>query len=798
MLTAYNNQYKGYDYESETGNLRSIINKLLDSWPAFLIFLILSVLGAFLVNWLSQPLFEAKTSVLISEPKDMNNAVSELLYGQEFFGTSMNLENEAYVIKSFENVENTLKFLDLAVTYYIEDGVKRQELYKSKPIKVSVDHNSIIYYQGLIECHIVNREQFSLSLKSKGIKDKIKSLLRPNELEELLENQVFTFGEQLDFNGFRFTVDLTSAVIPESTVIFKIQDYTSLTNEYLGNLNISPLSIESSILEITTISSHRQKGVDFTNTLVERYISDELNRKNNTAEKTISFIDTQILLMSDSLSSVENKLEVFKKSNTDLTISSDGSNYLQQSQEFESARSQLTLNNRYLTELEGYINQNNLDEIIIPSSIGITDVALNKSIQDLVDLQLQIQAIGSTKNPVVRSYQQRIEILKNSILENIRSLKTSNRLALNNIDSQIGGMRNTLRNLPTAEREFIKIQRNYNLSEELYLFLMQKRAEAGIAKASNTIDIRVINVARTPYKPISPKPLFNYALAIVLGIAIPFGFLIVTDLLNNKIRSKDELFNISEIPYLGMIAKNRSKHGLITNGQVRTEVSETFRTIRSNLRYMLGSTESSGKSFLLTSSVSAEGKSFCANNLAVVFSNFGKKVLLIDADMRKDKDYTGFGVEEGVGLSDYLAGLSLKEGIIKTTDIPNLYIITSGGIPPNPSELLISGKFDQLLEMVKSKFDYIVIDTPPIGILSDGLELMDKCDVNIFVARENYTLKRHLLDLNNIYAQRKLNNLALLYNAVNYSKSEYGGYGKYYNQYFKNKPLGKSQKASIT
>jgi uncharacterized protein involved in exopolysaccharide biosynthesis len=265
-------------------------------------------------------------------------------------------------------------------------------------------------------------------------------------------------------------------------------------------------------------------------------------------------------------------------SNTDLTISSDGSDYLQQSQQFESTRSELTLNNRYLTELESYINQNNLDEIVVPSSIGIDDPALNKSIQDLVNLQMQIQTVGpNSKNPMVRTYQQRVEVLKNSILENIRGLKNSSRLAMNNIDSQIGGMRTTLRNLPTAEREYIKIQRNYNLSEDLYLFLMQKRAEAGIAKASNSIDIRVINSARTAYKPIRPKPLFNYAIAVILGVILPVGFLIISDLLNNKIRSKDELFSISQIPYLGMIARNKSKYNLISNGEVRTEVAETFR-----------------------------------------------------------------------------------------------------------------------------------------------------------------------------------------------------------------------------
>ena len=793
------NRVASYYYNNEdTVNLRSIIDKLIYWWPGFLVCLIVSLLAAFLINWLSAPLYKATTSVLVTEPKDVNNAVSELLYGQEFFGTmSMNLENEAYVLQSFENVENTLRDLELNVTYYNEEKLTKEELYRTNPIRVTVDESSMLFYQGLIRITFVGNNKFQLEVVSDGILEKAKNLVQGNELTDLFANRTFTFGEDLDFNGIRFKVDLVDIQVPDHPMLFKIQDWGALTAEYIANLSIAPISLEASIMEIATVCSHNEKASDFTNKLVEKYINDELNRKNNTAEKTITFIDTQILLMSDSLSSVETKMESFKRSNTDLTISSDGSDYLQQSQQFESARSELVLNNRYLTELEGYINQNNLDEIVVPSSIGIEDPALNKSIQDLVNLQLQVQTIGpSSKNPMIRSYQQRIEVLKKSVLENIRSLKTSNQLALRNIDSQIGGMRSTLQNLPTAEREYIKIQRNYNLSEDLYLFLMQKRAEAGIAKASNSVDIRVINPARIPYKPIRPKPIFNYALAIIIGLVFPVGVLIVSDLLNNKVRSKDELFGISQIPFLGIIAKNKSKHNLITNGQVRTEVTETFRTIRSNLRYMLGSTEEEGKSFLLTSSVSAEGKSFCANNLAVVFSNFGKKVLLIDADMRKDKNYTEFGVEDGIGLSDFLAGLSNETGIIKATDVPNLYMVTSGGIPPNPSELLINGKFEQLLESVKTRFDYIIIDTPPIGILSDGLELMDKCDVNIFIARENYTLKKHIADLNNIYAQRNVNNLALLFNAVNYSKAEYGGYGKYYNNYYKTS-LTKKQKVTL-
>ena len=787
QITKYNQQLQAQ--EDQRFNIRPIIGKLLDSWVVIFISLIVCLVGAFLINRYTQPLYISRSSVLVTEPKDVNNAVSELLYGQELFGTSsVNLENEAYLIKSFALTRETLEDLEFNVTYFLPGQITTTELYYLSPIKVEIIAAPTgIPIEGQLTCERVNQNSFKLTLEEESLLDRIMGVVETENFESLLQNKTFSFGDEINLNGFIFKITRTDRVWPEESnnILFKLHDYDMLTEAYLKDLKVFPLSMESSILEISIISGHFDKGRHFIDRLVENYIENELSRKNHTAEMTIDFINNQILLMSDSLSSVENRLESFKQSNTDLTISSEGNNYLQVSQEFEATKSQLRLSNRYLDELATYINQDNLDQIVVPSSIGIADPALNKSIQDLVALQLQVKSITSSKNPVLRSYQQRIEALKQSILENIRSLKISNNMAINDIDQQIGGMKSTLRNLPSAEREFINIQRNYNLSENLYLFLMEKKAEAGIAKASNTIDIRVINGARTKIKPITPKPLFNLALAAVLGLALPIGIILLSDLLNDKIKSKDELLRLTNIPFLGVIARNKQKKTELVNSlNARTEVSETFRTIRSNLRYMVGNSVG-GKTFLFTSSVSAEGKSFCANNLAAVFSNFGKRVLLIDADLRKEKNYEEqFAVSDEIGLSDYLAGLVTKESIIRSTELPNLSIITSGGIPPNPSELLIGGVFDDLLKELKAQFDYILIDTPPIGIISDALEIVNDCDVCIYVIRENYTLRRHVQDLNHLLTHRKLQNLAILLNAVNYDKAEYGGYGKYYNKYY--------------
>ena len=791
-------EYNEHRYleQEETFDVRSHINKLLDHWVMVLVCLVIALVMAFMANRLTTPVYNVTISTLVVQPHDTKNAVSEVLYGTDLFGVSVNLTNETYLFKALDLIERTLRTLNLNVSYYAAEGLEEIELYDSSPVTFSFREDAstnpmAIPYNKAILLTIVNDSQYKLEFEKGNLWERIKSfLLQESGTEDIFQDRTFNFDEWHDLNGFEFQVELDRAKNAphlENKVVLKLFHYDNLKVQYQSLVDIQPLAPDASILEVSMKVNNRQKGVDYLNTLVDTYIDDELGRKNSTASKTINFINNQIMLMSDSLNQVENRLEEFKKSNATLTLSNEGNNYLQLGQSYDQGKSQLRLQNQYLNDLERYINHDNLEEIYIPSSIGLNDPNLNRSVRELVDLQLKIKSVSNLNNPIVASYQQRIALLKGSVLENIKSLRSANNYAIREFDRRMGTLNTTLRDLPTAEKEFVNIQRNYNLSEDLYLFLMQKKTEAGIALASNEIDYRVVNEARAEYRPVRPKPMFNYALALIAGFLLPLGFIFTKELLNNKVTSKEDLLKLTPIPYLGMIARNRGKEKLIYNGNARVEVAESFRTIRSNLRYMLGTDDGKGKCFLLTSSVSSEGKSFCSNNLAYVFSNFGKKVILVNADMRKENQYEIFGVENTIGLSDYLAGFKSKDLIIHRSELPNLSIIPSGGIPPNPSELLITGKFEELIKELKEEFDYVVVDTPPIGILADALELMSTSDVNIFVARQNYTLKQHIRDANQVYQTIQIKNMAILFNDVDVTKKQYGSYGKYYNNYY-NKP----------
>jgi len=492
---------------------------------------------------------------------------------------------------------------------------------------------------------------------------------------------------------------------------------------------------------------------------------------------------------------VETKMEEFKKTNQTQDLSDEGITLYGNSQRAEDQKSQLLLENRYLAEMGQIINSDNFDEMIIPSSIGIDDPNFNNLMGELSQTQLDLKFIQSDKgtlNPMVAVKRKHLEGLKAVVLENIRTLTFQHNIAIEQMNSTIGRMRASMKNLPTAERELISIQRNYDLNEKLYLLLIEKKAEAGIAKASNTIDFRVVNRAEIS-GPIKPNKKLNYLTALLLGIGFPLGFLYLKEIFNNKITSKEQLLRIARFPFLGNIASGKSVNSVSYYGKGISAVSESFRTVRSNLRYLMNG-EQGGKTFLVTSSISGEGKSFCSKNLAMVFSNFGKRVCLINGDMRKyANDYDEFEIDHNIGLSDYLAGIAGTEEVIQQTNLKNLSVITSGGLPPNPSELLISGRLEHLLDDLKVMFDYVIMDSAPIGILADAIELMHKVNVTVFVVRQNYTLKKQVIEATAAYGRNRQNNLSLLLNDVNFKRLKYG-----YSYYNANSKKPKKQLSKVT
>jgi len=779
---------ESYRKEEQTEDLTKIVYKILPRWPIIAVSILIFLFGAFLKNRYTVPVYAIDTSVLVKDTKNPNDVASEFLYGDEYFGVSTNIVNESILIKSFSQLKTALLDLDAEVSYYREGNVLTSEMYRNSPIQVSIDSSSTtIPYDVFFRCKLLGAGTFSLSVKDN------------DELNKKLEGKKFRFGELINVGGFRFVVtkNVTNGF---SDVLFKCNNITKLANSYRNRILIAPFENESSILKISIQGTNPEKEIDFLNTVVKNYISGGLEEKNLNATKTIEFIDLQLDKITDSLGLIENQLEVFKKSNSDIDLTGERQVLLERLLDLDRDKAQFQVKDKYLDYLTEYLNNSEASEgMVVPSSLGIVDPTLNQLITQLIETQTELQLIENEinlENPVIQGKKSSLAQVRMNILENINNLKRANQISINEIDSRVDNLNVQLQNLPGVERQFIDIQRTYNLSETLYLFLMEKKAEAAIARSSNTPDLKLVDEAMVVGPPIQPKPMRNYIVALVIGCLVPVVILLLLDFFDHKVRGRDDITNYGgDIPFLGVVGHNSKNLELVVEKQSKSAVAESFRSIRSNLKYLIKENGDSN-SFLITSSISGEGKTFCALNIAYSFAISGNKTLLIGADMRRPNMYEILEIKGDIGLSNYLAGIEKLEKVIKPSNYEHLHVITAGSIPPNPAELLMTSAMNQLMQYAKKNYRYIILDSPPIGLVSDAFELMKYTDANVFIVRQNYTLKPSLINISEMYNNKKMGNLAVLFNDVDPKTGYYGygygyGYG-YHNGYYeedKGRPL---------
>ncbi|MGK7393540.1 MAG: GumC family protein [Candidatus Cyclobacteriaceae bacterium M3_2C_046] len=778
-----NDKFQNNEEESFAG-IKKILHTLWRKWYIVAISIILALIGAYVYTHNTQPVYQVQSSILVKDPQKVNNTISDLLYGDKLGNprkSGNNLQNTAFMLKKYSLVKNTLHDLGLNVFYFVDDDFQMEPIHESRPINVEVDTSATNVPEGMFKCFIRNSQYFRLTTENE-------------ELNTVIQDTVFRFGQNININGYTFRVNLVNNYfdLKYKEVYFLFNDINKLADFYVASMNVSPIE-ESSIIQISLEGSNPTQEVEFLNQLMKNYLQYGMQEKTFNAAKTIEFIDNQLNHISDSLGTIESRLENFKTRNT-IDLSNEARDLYDQIQQLEKDKSTISIKNKYLNHLQADLQKENirLEEIVVPSSMGVNDNVINSLVQKLIDLQLEKKTIKNSdnpNNPVARKINIKIESLKDNIVQNVKSIQSANNIRLRDINRNIGQHSANLETLPVAEREFVNIQRQHNLSETLYLFLQQKRAEAGIAKASTNSDIKIVNEARVKNggHPIKPNPMINYATAFLLGLLIPTAFFYVSDQFNNKIQNEDELINQTSIPILGLVGHEK-QHRLLIHQDPYSPQAESFRTIRTNLRYLTESEQEGGcQTYMITSSISGEGKTFCAKNLAFIFAISGKKTLYINTDMRKQNTYDEFELRDNTGLSSYMAGMVEEEVIIHPTNTDNLYLLPSGNIPPNPSELLLKDQFRILINRLKKEFDYIIMDTPPIGIISDAMEISKYSDVDILIVRQNYTLKQDLTYGNQIYKNRKHNKMAIIFNDVkndklSYRYKGYYGYSKSYDQ----------------
>jgi capsular exopolysaccharide synthesis family protein len=540
--------------------------------------------------------------------------------------------------------------------------------------------------------------------------------------------------------------------------------------------------LKSNIVEVSLKDEVPQKGIDFVNRLTAVYLENELFKKNQLGLKTIEFIDNQISGVSDSLKSVEGSLESYRSQNNVMDIRAKAENLTRNLDNLEQQKADLEVKLRYYRQILRTLDAEQYNDIVAPSTFGITDPLLNSLLVELSKLNQEKSGLNySTRegNPLAEVIELKIKNNKNLIKENVSNIIEVSTIALDDFNRRIAQYNAQLNRLPRNERELVKIQRRFDFSDNVYNYLLEKRAEAGIAIASNVPNKTIIDSAMAS-GPVWPNKKMIYGLALMLAFGGAIGMIILKDALNDSIVSHEDLLRNTRLPFLGAIVhgSKREQDGVIANAM--SPIGESFRTLRVNLQYLTVGKEVRVIGF--TSSRESEGKTFCAVNLAASMAHSRKRTVLIDADMRRPRVASYFQMEADKGLSSYLIGESSVKDIIDETGIKGFDVITSGPIPPNPLDLIGQPRMGELISELKTMYDTIIIDSPPIGYVSEYVILMRYTDTNIYVVRSEYTTRYNLERVNKLYEEKKISDFNVLLNDVRYSRSNGYSYSYKYKK----------------
>jgi tyrosine-protein kinase Etk/Wzc len=771
----YINNDEGNDID-----INRYLGLFLSNWYWFALALFISLIIAYGINTYSESEYTVSSSLLINEEQSNSDitGLDRILPRSDIFSNKQNLQNEIGILKSFNVSYRVMKEIpdfNLTIIGIGRRNIAQRRHYKSAPFIVVYDSINKQRIGAPINMKIISANTYSIEISG-----------------EVVKKKEYNFGERFNEGGFDFIIKKRDSTgfkyEPElsNRYIFYFNSAEDMANYYRNMLQIEPVKEDATLVTLSVSGVAPQQEADYLNKLMNVYIEQGLEFKNQTAEKTLEFINQQLKIVSDSLNLAEKALENFRLANKLIDLSQEGNAIKNKLDKYIQDKISTNLQLQYYEYLANYIKtKNESGEIVSPSVMGINDPMLMVLVEELSRLQTQKKQINyniSGNQPAISFIDGKIEDARNALFENVRGSITNIENVINDINQRLTAAEGELSKLPRTERNYINIQRRFDLNNTVYTYMLEKKSEAGIAKASKVSGNRIIDYA-IPYNAvkIKPKGKKNFMLAIILGIMIPGLYIYLIDKLHNRILDKKDIEKGTSVPIIGFIGHNNFNSELPVTTNPGSALAESFRSIRTNLKYYL--TGRNNAVISVTSTISGEGKTFFSLNLAVVLAMLGRgKILLIGIDLRKPRLDSILSEKGGIGLSSYLIGECEDAEIIKSTDIENLFFVPSGTIPPNPSELLESERMKQFMLKVKKEFDYIVLDTPPIGIVSDALLLGSYTDLNIFVIRQKFSFKSTLELIQNIFQRNELKNLTIAVNDIHVSG--YYGYGLRYGYGF--------------
>ena len=789
-----------FDEKEEKTDFQALFFKYVIHWPWFIASILICMALAFIYLRYQAPVYEVASSVLIKEDDNKKSANNALAAMQDFgmFSMTSNFDNEVEILKSRTLIKKVVSHLNL----YINIAQKQPfgydiPLYKDTPFDVfmtaeeadKLDENILLdlTYDTLGKLSAeVSYTQDNEKQKAQKSFDKLPAILP-------LPIGVITISGR------------DSLSIPTEPIKLKvtISKPTAVAIGYSSALTIEPTSKTSTIAAVSLKNTNVQRAIDFINDLIAVYNIDTNTEKNEVAQKSADFIEERIGIINNELGTTENELAAFKQRAGLTDLSSDAQLALQESSKYEQQYAENATQINLVTYLRDYINNPDNNDEVIPANVGLSDVNLASAIEkynNLVVERKRLLRTSSESNPAIINLNTGIEAMRHNVKTTVNSVLKGLQITRNNIDRQSRKYESRISNAPKQEQEFMTISRQQEIKATLYIMLLQKREENAITLAATANNGRIIEEP-IPGDIVSPKGKLIYIIALVIGIGIPISIIYLLNLLRFRIEGHTDVEKLTTVPIIGDIPlTDAGKNGTPTIAVRENDnniMAETFRSLRTNLLFIMGDPDK--KVILVTSTICGEGKTFMASNLAVSLALLGKKVILVGLDIRKPGLNKIFHLShKEKGITQYLAAPQSTDlhALIQPSGITsNLDLLLGGPIPPNPTELLARQSLEDTISTLRKEYDYIVLDTAPIGMVTDTLILSRVADASIYVCRADYTHKTDYQLINELQEHHRLPNLCTVVNGIDMKKKKYGyyyGYGKYGKYYGYGKKYGYS------
>jgi tyrosine-protein kinase Etk/Wzc len=759
-------------------NLKQVFYKGLGFWYLFAIALMLTLSGAYFYLQITMPVYKSEGMILIKDDENSGQPNEEIFFTDLGMGKkNKTLENETLVLTSTPLMVEVVKKLSLQYQYTSIDGLKKRALYKDTPVQVVSwqPANDAVELYGVLTDNGRGGYQF--------------------EIEDLDKTFNGEFGKELQLPMGSLTLSHQPGEYANTQIGILILSVYGTARGLTDALKVEIMGEQSSTLKLSIKDHSAERAHDIITELMEAYNANSVAIRNKAYENTIEMVNERVRMIAENLSDEERNLETYRRNNEIMDLGVEGTQLMAEMSSFNKEITSAEVQLQIMATVEDFLTKNRNNFEFVPTNLNLNNLTLANQLERFNQLladRMRMESNFGPAHPELVLTQKEIQNLRQTIIENIRSIKNDLQLVSNSSKGARSTLESRMYSMPRRQRELLEIERQKDVKENLYLYLLQKREEAAVSLAVTAPKGRVVEPASLSYAKLSPKGAQMWMIALFLGFAIPIGFIFFLENLNDKVQKEEDITQATSVPLGGTLGLSHSKEKLVVRENSRTAIAEMFRLLRANLAYIAPGADV--KTLLMTSSTSGEGKSFIALNLGMSLALSGKKVLIVELDLRKPKQETYMSIEPiEEGIVNYLVDHSMKPSkILRNTGLHlNLDFIGSGPVPPNPGELILSPRLRDLLNEMRDRYDFIILDAPPVGLVADALQMKDLADATMYVVRMGYTHKGQLQIVEDIAQKDKLPRPFIVLNAVPVNKPgqtgsyAYGyGYGTGKNGYY--------------